>query len=613
MALTVSTLVIIIALMAHGKIRADLVALGGVLALMFGGVLTPREALSGFSNPTVLTLAGLFVVGGAVFRTGLAAIVSHRLLAVSGASGTSLFLIIMLVTSCIGAFVSNSGTVAVMMPIVASLCASANVSQRRFLMPVAFASCMGGMLTLIGTMSNLIVNGVLVDAGYESLKFFSFFPIGLIIIGLGTLFLLPLTKWLLDADPDPDEIEDGRDSPMLALSDSYGLAANMFRAEVLADSRLAGKTLRSLDLPAKYHCSIVSICRRSTWGRPLFSGKCRIMPDPELVLQRGDLVTFLGPPEGVRAITGDNGMRLLEVAEGVRDWRFDDIGMAEVVLSSSSTLCDVPVRESGIRGKYRLTILGIRRNGRIILHDFGNQVLQAGDSLLLQGKWKDITRLGRRQTEWGVTDNPMGVISREPLTHKAPITAIIIILMIAAMILRLAPNFAIILLAAMSLIFTGCFRDVQEAYGTVRWFVVVLVAAMFPVTLAVEKSGLVALIAEGIVDIASGMGPHALLGALYAATSMTTLFLTNAATTMIFAPIALQIAVSMSLSPYPFLLSVTVAAGMCLASPYATPPNTLVMAPGKYTFMDYVKVGLPLQILYGFVMVFALPLLFPFQ
>lgn len=613
MALTVGILAAIIILMVHGKIRADMVALGGVLALMFCGVITPQEALSGFSNPTVLTVAGLFVVGGAVFRTGLASIISHKLLAVSGTSGTSLFLVIMLVTSCIGAFVSNSGTVAVMLPIVASLCASANVSQRRFLMPVAFASSMGGMLTLIGTMSNLIVNGVLVDAGYESLAFFSFFPIGVIIIIVGTLVMLPMTKWLLDAEPDPEEVEEGRSSPLRALSNSYGLTENMFRARVGSDCPLTGKPLRNLDLPAKYHCSVVSICRKSARGALPFSPERHLMPSPDLILRHGDLVTFLGPPENCRAIARDNNLQLQETAARMTNWRFDDIGMTEVVLSSSSSLRDVSVKDSGIRDKYNLAILGIRRNGDIILHDFGDQILQAGDALLLQGKWKDITKLGRRQTEWGVTDNPTGVISREPLTHKAPITAIVIVLMIACMILRVAPNFAIVLTSAMCLVFTGCFRNVQEAYDTVRWFVVVLVAAMFPVTLAVEKTGLVAMVASGIIELAGGVGPHALLGALYAATSITTLFLTNAATTMIFAPIALQIAVAMNLSPYPFMLSVTVAAGMCLASPYSTPANTLVMAPGRYTFMDYVKFGFPLQILYGFVMVFALPLLFPFH
>ena len=296
MKLTLGVLAVTIVLMVHGKIRADLAALGGLLVLMLSGILTPQEALSGFSSPTVLTIAGLFVVGGAIFHTGLAAIVSRRLMALAGTDETHLFIVIMLVTSCIGAFVSNSGTVAVMMPIVASLSAAAGVSQRRFLMPLAFASSMGGMFTLIGVLSNLIINGVLVRAGYESLKFFSFFPIGLACVTLGMLTLLPMSKWLIAGKREGSEQDLPQETSMQELADSYGLTGHLFRAKVEARSFLAGKSLRELNLPAKYGCSVIAVSRESTAGRLTGVSGRRFLPEPSTVLQPEDHVVFLGTP-----------------------------------------------------------------------------------------------------------------------------------------------------------------------------------------------------------------------------------------------------------------------------------------------------------------------------
>lgn len=612
MKLTVGILALTIALMVHGRIRADLAALGGLLALMLTGILTPQEALAGFSSPTLLTIAGLFIVGGAVFRTGLAAIISRKLMALAGTSETSLFIVIMLVTSCIGAFVSNSGTVAVMMPIVASLAAAAGVSQRRFLMPLAFASSMGGMFTLIGVLSNLIINGVLVDAGYESLHFFSFFPVGLACVSLGMLTLLPMSKWLLATKEDDEEKDGGQETSAADLAESYGLAGHLFRARVEAASPLAGKSLKELQLAAKYGCSVISISRDLAAGKLTGAPGPRNVPNPSTVFQPGDIAAFLGTPEAVRALAGQNGLDMRAVASDDPTWRHDTVGMSEVVLSSSSPLLNVPVKDSGFREKYFVTILGIRRHGRIILHNLREQSLQAGDCLLLQGQWRDIARLEKQHAEWGVATSLAAAVTKEPLEHKAPLAAAIVILMIAGMVLGVAPNFAIVLIAAMSLVFTGCFHSVPEAYGNIKWGIIILVAAMFPITTAVEKSGVILLISSTLTEVVGGMGPYALLAALYTATSITTLFITNAATSLIFAPIALRAAVDMQFSPYPFLMGVAVAASMCFASPFSTPANTMVMAPGRYVFMDYVRIGVPLQILYGIVMVLLLPLLFPF-
>lgn len=615
MIITLITIAVSAALFVHGKIRADLVAAGALLALMLSGVLTPQEALSGFSSPIVIMLASVFVVGGAVARTGLAKRISHSILAFAGTSQTRLFVLIMLVTSAIGAFVSNTGTVAVMLPIVVSMTAALGVSASRFLMPLAFASTMGGMLTLIGTTPNMIISGALEAAGYGPLSFFSFLPIGIICVTVGTTTLLFLSKRLVKPEAAAEKKKKAP-SGLRELLNKYQVRQSEHLARILPGSPLVGTVLHGSALYEKYGASLVEIRRKRLGVRRTDSSVKHMLPGPTTIFQAEDVFSFVIPDGTISAFVVDNGLALVSDKDSSSSpehaYFFDDIGLAELVVLSGARLENKSIMRSGLREQYGLRVLGVLRQGRPMLHKLRDLVIEAGDTLLVQGEWKDIARLDDEPNEWVLVGHPLESASSEPLERKAPVAALIVALMIAAMALNLVPPVAAVMLAALCLILTGCFRNTEEAYKTINWQSVVLVAGMLPVSIALEKTGAATLASQGIIHAVGGMGPYALLAVVYAVASVTTLFISNTAAGALCTPIAMQAAVATGLSPYPFLFAVATAASMSLAFPFSTPPNVLVMSPGGYSFTDYVKVGGPLQILFGILMVIALPLLFPF-
>ncbi len=620
MLITLLVLLVAVVFFVTEKIRSDLVALCALITLMLFDILTPSEALSGFSSTIVIMMIGLFVVGGAIFQTGLAKKISGKILTLAGDSQTKLFILVMLVTSAIGGFVSNTGTVALMMPIVVSLAVAANVSPSRFLMPLAFASSMGGMMTLIGTPPNLVINETLIDGGFEGLSFFTFLPVGLICVTLGTLALGPLSKLFLTKDNGNDEKDKNKGKSLKDLANEYQLSQNLFRIRISVGSSLVGRKLHELQIPQKYNINVLEIRRRANPNNPFMKTINQKIAGPETVIEENDILYVSGTFERVRLFVNENRLELVDSHQTEEEasptfsgkLRFDEIGIAEVVLLSNSSLVGKPVKSSGFREKYNVNILGIQRRKEYILQDLKDEKIQSGDVLLVQGEWSDIARLTEESLEWVVVGQPLVEASKVPLDQKAPIAASIMVLMILAMVFDIVPAVTAVMAAAVLVVLTGCFRTVEEAYKTINWQSIVLIGGMLPMSLALEKTGTAALVSSTLVSGLGSYGPYFLLAGIYFATSLLTLFISNTATAVLFAPIALHAAVEIGVSPYPFVFAVAVAASMCFASPFSTPPNALVMSAGRYTFMDYVKVGLPLQILFGIVMVFALPLLFPF-
>ena len=619
------TTLIILALSAvffvNGKLRSDLVALCALVLLIVFNILTPEEALSGFSNPIVIMMVGLFVVGGAIFKTGLAKMISSKILRLAGKSELKLFILIMMVTAFIGAFVSNTGTVALMLPIVVSMAASANISPGRFLMPLAFASSMGGMATLIGTPPNLVVDEVLSNAGFTDLSFFSFTPIGVICVLIGFVVLIPLSKFFLVKKEDGKDTKTTTGHSPKELAKKYQLSDNLYRIQIRPGSRIGGKKLQELNITQAYNLSILEIRRQSSSQGRFLKTVDQSLAGPHTELQENDILYVFGPFEKVNQFAKEQNLELTdthvsEYVEGteVEKLSVREIGIAEVLLMPDSKLINKAVKDSGFRDKYSVNILGIQRKGEYILNDIKDIKMHAGDILLIQGTWDSIARMSQKQSQWVVLGQPLEEASKVTLDYKAPVAALIMVLMIAAMVFDFIPipPVAAVIIAGILMVLTGCFRNVEEAYKTINWESVVLIAAMLPMSLALEKTGASNLISEKLVSGLGDYGPLVLMAGIYFTTSLLTMFISNTATAVLVAPIALQSAIAINVSPYPFLLAVTVGASMCFASPFSTPPNALVMSAGKYTFMDYVKVGLPLQIVMGIAMVFILPLLFPF-
>ena len=603
-----------------GKVRSDIVALCALILLMVTGILTPEEGLSGFSNSVVIMMACLFVVGGGIFQTGLARMISTKILALAGGSELKLFVLVMLVTGGIGGFVSNTGTVALMLPIVMSLALEAKTDSRRFLMPMAFASSLG-LLTLISTPPNLIINDTLTGAGYDGLSFFSFLPVGLITLAIGIFLLWPLSKTLVSEKAKDEQTKNKGGKTLKELSNEYQLADNLYRVKVKKDSPFANKMLQELNITQTYNVSILEI-RRINSQRRFHKTVDMRMAGPGSTLRENDILYVFGKFENVRELVEANNLALVDTHESegtsalsvsqAGGLEFGEIGIAEVVLMSSSKLVNKPVKESGFRQLYNVNILGIQRQAKYILQDIKDVKMQAGDVLLVQGKWSDIDKLNLESSEWVVVGQPMERAAKVPLSDKAPVAALIMLLMVVAMVFNLLPAVLCTLIASILMILTGCFRNVEAAYKTINWESIFLFAGMFPLATAMEKTGASALLANAIVSGLGSMGPTMVLAGIYLATSILTMFISNTATALLFSPIAMQSALTLGVSPYPFLFAVTVAASMCFASPFSTPPNALVMSAGRYKFMDYIKVGLPLQVAVGVVMVLVLPLLFPF-
>ena len=614
MLVTIIILVLSAIFFMIGKIRSDLIALCSLILLVLFDILTPAEALSGFSNSVVIMMVGLFVVGGAIFQTGLAKMVSGKIMRTAGKNQFLLFILVMLVTSFVGAFVSNTGTVALMLPIVVSLANSADMSPSRLLMPLAFASSMGGMLTLIGTPPNLVIQEAIVDAGLEPLSFFSFTPVGLVCIAVGIIVLIPLSKWILSRKKRQAEDEKKSHPSMAELLREYQLEQRLFRVQVPADSTYCGKMLQELDISEKYGVGILEIRRKISTRRHFFNNIYdHITAGPHTVIQSGDILYLSGDAEHVSRMIGDNALWKLDTIYNTSESdKMNQTGVAEVLLLHNSSLHNVAVRDCGFREKFNINILGIQRNDTYYVHDLRDFRMHSGDALLIQGEWSDIARMSREQNDWVVLGQPIEQVAKVTIDRKAPVAAGIMLLMILAMIFDWVPAVMAVIIAAVLMVFTGCLRNVEDAYRTINWESIVLIAAMMPMSLALEKTGASSGISMALVSGLGEYGPLALLAGIYFTTSLMTMFISNTATAVLLAPIAMQSVVSLGVSPYPYLFAVTVAASMCFASPFSTPPNALVMSAGKYTFMDYVKVGLPLQLVIGIVMIFVLPLLFPF-
>ena len=618
MTITLSILIITVAMFIWGRVRADIVALTALAALLVFGILTPSEALAGFSSPIVVMMIGLFVVGGAIMQTGLAKLTGNKLMALSRGNETITFLLVMLVTSFIGAFVSNTGTVALMMPIIVSLAAASGMQSSRFLMPLAFAGSLGGMLTLIGTPPNLVIDEVLTEAGYQPLAFFSFFPVGLIVIAIGIIVLMPLSKIFLSKKQNGKKRDKAKS--LDDLVDEYQLLDNLHRYIVpskrygTADENggvmdIVGKTLKDLSIQKKYGVSIIEIRNEKKSKLGLVKDVNQNMAKSSSTISVHDILYILGDEEKIEKFAHDYGLRKM------KDVKIDfyDLGLTEIVVMPTSNFVGLRIGEANLRKRFGINVLGVKRGEEYITDNLIAAKLHVGDMLLVQGEWTNLAHLTSDTSNWVVLDQPEKTADKVLLDYKAPVAAAIMLLMVAMMVfdfIPVAPVTAVII-AGLLTVFAGCFRNVEAAYKTINWESIVLIAAMMPMSTALEKTGASALVSQTLVDSLGAMGPTALLAGIYFTTSLMTMFISNTATAVLMAPIALVAAQQVGVSPYSFLFAVTLGASMCFASPFSTPPNALVMKAGGYSFMDYVKVGLPLQIIIGVVMTFVLPLLFP--
>ena len=608
MTLVIIILLSTIVLFIVGKPRADIVALCALTALLLTGVLTPSEALAGFSNPVLIMMIGLFVVGGAILQTGLAKAVGGRILTMAKGNDRLLFLLIMIVTAVIGAFVSNTGTVALMMPIVVSMASASGKNASRLLMPLAFASSLGGMLTLIGTPPNLVIDETLRANGYEGLSFFSFLPVGVICLLVGIAVMIPLSDRFLNKPISEGGRKKGKS--LNELVNEYRIKGDIRAYRVDSNSAIVGSTVAQLDLRARFGITIFEIRYEASRRRGIVRNVSQRLPLPDTAIQSGDVLYLQGDWQDVERFAVESKLNKANNPS----FNFYDIGIAEIVVMPESRLVGSLLRDSCFRENYSINVLGIKRRGEYITNNLPSAKLRAGDTLLIQGLWENIMRLDRADADWLLLGRPKEMAEKVTLNYKAPLAGIIMLAMVLVMALDIIPVAPVtaVIAAGLLMVVTGCFRSVDAAYKTINWESVVLIAAMMPMATALEKTGVSAAVSHTLVSSLGHVGPMALLCGMYFTTSLLTMFISNTATAVLMAPIAMSASLELGVSPLPMLFAVTLGASMCFASPFSTPPNALVMHAGGYTFADYVKVGLPLQVIIGIVMTIVLPLLFPF-
>lgn len=614
--ITLSVLAVTIIFFINGKFRTDAVAGCALLVLLVTGVLEPDDAFSGFGNSIIPTVIGVFMIGGAIVRSGLAMVMGEVIMRIGGNNANVLFILLMLITAAIGSLVSNVGTVAIMMPIVVSMTISLKVSPSRFLMPLAFMSAIGGMLTLIGNPSNMVVNDAYVKAGYKSLTLFSFLPVGLVCLVFGMFILAPATYWYLGRRKHTQDEPSGRARSLRELADKYHLARHLHTIVVPPGSPMAGQNLASLNLTGRFGMYIQEV-RRVRGAQGMFGSVKEkwLSPGPQNIIEKGDTLYCQGNLEKALSMVHTYGLMLQETKLVSRDddkYHFDLLGICELVLMSSSQLVGRTVEASGLRGRFGLSVLGIQRRNDLIMEDVKNQELQGGDALLVQGLWKDISRLDEFTDDWVVVGQPKELAKTSLRKEKIPLVATVVVLMAAAMATGFLPTVTAVLLAVIALALGGCFRNIEEAYSFISWETVIMLGCMLPIAIAMQKNGLTSLAALHITELGRIYGPLAALAVIYLICSGLNIAISTTPVALLGAPLAIQVAHDLACNPLPFVFCVAVASCFSFASPFAMPANALVMSAGRYTFMDYLKIGLPLQLLAAAIMIPVLPLLFPF-
>lgn len=610
--LTFIILGITVVLFMTNKLRADLVAILALLAFVLTGILTPVEALSGFSNSVVIMIAALFVIGAGILRTGLAQMAGTLLLRYSGDSEKRLFILLLIIVASVGAFMSNTGTVALMLPIVISIAISINSSPSKYLIPLSYMASFSGLLTLIASPPNLIISQMLVDNGYEKLGFFQITPIGIVGVIVGLIYLYAVRNSLLPKGKKASNSNQVQKLSTKQLALDYQLGGNLYLVKVPVGSEMIGKRLAQLKIPATYQICILKISRKSSEGLNLLPMTYQEMAGPNSIVQPKDRLYVQGSAENVEKFVEAFGLSIEKGTSETDELVSKQLGIAEVLLTPHSKLINETLRTINFREKYNLNIVGINRQGEYVVKDMSKQKLRFGDALLVQGSWESIELLSRETENVVVIGQPKEHASMAAASGKASIAGAIMILMVLLMVFEVFPAVISVLIGAALMILTGCVRNMDDAYGQINWESIILIGAMLPMATALENTGGMVLLSEGIIQLLGGLGPLGVLGGIFLLTMTFGQFISNTATAVLFAPIGLSAALSIGVSPYPFLIAVAVGASMAFSTPVASPTNALVMTAGGYQFKDFVKIGVPLQAIMLIVMMIAIPLLFPF-
>lgn len=600
-----AVIVIAAALMASNRVRFDIVALLVVLALMLSGVLTVGEALSGFGSSVVILVAGLLVVGEMLARTGVARAVGDLILKKGGSNEIYLLILIMAGAGMLGAVMSSTAVVAIFIPIVLRIASETNLNASRLLMPMSYAALISGMLTLIATTPNIVVHEELKAAGFDGFGFFSFTPVGVVVLAVAIIYILLVGRHMLPGDVSKTA-DDQRGRSIRELWEDFRVGENIEQLRLDSQSPLVGVTIAESRLESRYGVRILGILRRVSRGEDRIAA-----PVPTTKIHPQDILLVIGKLDDMDRLLAEQ--RLLRHPITSRDrqrWLWE-LGGAAVLVHPESRLIGKSLREAEFRTNYYLHVLGLRR-GKDTVEDFKDVKLHSSDSLFVVGPWSRIQQLQTRTHDFVVLEVPTEQAEIVPSYRRMPVALAILVAMVLLTIFDVVPLVTAVLMAALAAVFTRCLT-MEDAYRGIHWSSLVLIAGMLPLADALNKTGGTQLIVDGLMAAVGDASPYMMLSVIFFLTATLSLVLSNTASAVLVAPIAIYVAAALDVSPYPFAVAVLIAASAAYSTPVSSPVVTLVVDPGRYKFTDFIKVGVPLLLLTYVVTLVVVPLLFPFD
>ena len=587
MLIAVLTLAGAAVLLVTNWIRGDLVAVLVMLTLMLTGVLEPSDALSGLSSPVVVIIASMFVISEAIVHTGLAQRMGEAIIDRGGTSEVRLLVLLMAGSALVGSFMSSTATAAIFIPITLAVAEKAGLNHRRLLIPLAAAALISGMMTLVATTPNIVINNALRSHGQEALSFFSFTPFGLAVLVLAIAFIVLAGRHLLSGGQGA--VSRRRERSIGEILQGYDIRQRVGVLRVTPGSGLIDRSVARMQLGARHRINLIALHTVADSGRAFVPAR------PETVFLANDILVVIAEHEAIdRFAEGFELERMeLQVDPALEREFFQAVGVGEVMLTPESNLIGKSVREIGFHSRFRCQVLAIRRKGATLTTGFADEPLRFGDVLLACGAWEDILQLRDHRDQYILLNLPQDYHEVIPARSRGPLAVIILAAMVGLLVFDLLPTVTAVLVATAALILTRCV-NVDSCYRVIDWQTVLIIAGMLPLALALERTGAITLVTDWLLGLFAGVGPMGVLAALFLVTVAIGLFLSNTPTAVLVAPMAVEIGLKMGIPPQACAMTVAIACSAAFISPLGSPVNMIVREPGGYKFMDYARVGVPL-------------------
>lgn len=587
-AVTFFIIVIAVYLFATEKLPVDLVALSVMGILLISGLISADEGVSGFSNPATVTVAAMFVLSAGLQKTGAVLGLASMVTKLFTKNFWLALFVTMVVVGVVSAFINNTPVIAIFVPILLNVAMVNNVSISKLLMPISFASMFGGVCTLIGTSTNILVSSIAVNNGLEPFGMFEFTPLGLIFFAGGLIYMFVLGIHLI---PDRRKEKD--------LTSNFQLKDYITDIILLEGAPSIGKPLLNSPIVQEVEIDVLEVIRNK---------KRLPIPPSKTILQVGDILRVRCDIKEIQKIKERIGVKLVSDYKWKdADLETEDVKLVEAIISPNAELIGKSLKTSDFRTRFQATAMALRHRGKLMQKGFAKTPLAAGDAILLEVKTEQLERIRNNPNFVVITDVPLAKYRKDKILIAFGIVAGVILFAS----LGIAPILVTAIVGALLLVLTKCIT-LQDAYQSIDWKVIFLLGGILSLGIALEKTGAALLLSNFLLNTMGWMGPVAIVGIFYLLTSLLTETMSNNATAVLLAPIAISTANTLGIDPKPLLMAVTFAASASFMTPVGYQTNTMIYGVGQYKFSDFMKVGAPLNIIFFILAVIFIPYFFPF-